>query len=139
MLAVWDDYGEGVLKTLEEEDEDCYVTEEGEIIPKNAEEQAAEAKRMPNALEEVSIEEGMEEMAEITSSRVTVRHSVAEKVGSSSLKLGSGCFERRAAMVSGVGGMKVSLEVRSRRAARMSPSAHLERTRPAIFSADPMG
>ena len=79
-------------------------------------------------------------MADITSSRVTVRQSVAENSGITSLGLGSGCLERRAAMVSGDGGMNVSLEVRSRRAARISPSAHLERTRAAIFSAvDPGG
>ena len=80
--------------------------------------------------------EGIEEMADITSSRVTVRHSVTGKSGIISFGLGSGCLERRAAIVFGDGGMKVSLEVRTRRAARMSPSAHLERTRAAIFSAD---
>ena len=39
-----------------EEYEDCYVTEDGEIVPKDEAEQRAEAKRGPNAQEEIDVE-----------------------------------------------------------------------------------
>ena len=42
-----------------EEEEGYYVTDEGEIIPKDGDEQEAEAKRGPNAHEEVEIEGGV--------------------------------------------------------------------------------
>ena len=59
VVAAAGNRGEKVMSV--EEYEDCYVTEDGEIVPKDAKEQEAEAKRGPNAQEEVDIEAYVEE------------------------------------------------------------------------------
>ena len=70
-------------------------------------------------------------MAAKTSVSTTMRRfwSGTGGAGMSSLGAAGGCLERRASATSCLGGMTLSEVVRSRRAARMSPSAHFFWTR----------